>query len=416
MTGRDVFVIGARRTPNAKVGGPLRGQPVDALAAACIRVLLQDTGARATDVDEVVLGNVWGPGGNPARLAALGAGLGAETPGLTIDAQCASGLAAINVAARTIRSGDAELCLAGGTESASTAPWRVERPVGPGGLPTFRTRARFAPDGLPDPDMGPAADALAREYGISRLRQDTFAAESHRKAVRSQTAGRFDDELVAVVAGDQAPRDDSPRARFTLAALQRLSPMYGGDGEDGQHGEDGEANTVTVGTTAPINDAAAVVALASRSMCERLGLPAELQLVEGVTAGVDPRLPGAGPIAAVRGLLARHRLDPDDLDIVEFTEAFAGQTLACLDALGLDPSRVNVAGGALALGHPWGASGAVLVTRLFAEMVRRPAGPAAPVRGLATLAGAGGLGVATLFERRPSESRPSEGRPSERRP
>jgi acetyl-CoA C-acetyltransferase len=388
MTDREVFVIGARRTPIGRVGGRLRSLRVDTLAAACLRGLLDDTGARPAEVDEVVLGNVWGPGGNPARLAALDAGLGVETPGLTIDAQCASGLAAINLAARAIAAGSAELCLAGGAESASTAPWRVARPTGPAGLPTFQTRARFAPDGLPDPDMGPAADALAHEYGITRLRQDTFAADSHRKAVASQTAGRFDEELVAVRDDDPRPHDESPRARFTLRALQRLQPMYG------EHG------TVTVGTTAPINDAAAVVAVASRAMCERLGVRPELQLVEGITAGVDPRLPGAGPIAAVRELLARRKLGADDVDVVEFTEAFAGQTLACLDALDLDPARVNLGGGAIALGHPWGASGAVLVTRLFSEMVRRPEGPTPPRRGLAALAGAGGLGVATLLERR----------------
>lgn len=388
MTDREVFVIGARRTPIGRAGGRLRSLRVETLAAACIRALLEDTGARPTDVDEVLLGNVWGPGGNPARLAALDAGLGSSTPGLTIDAQCASGLAAINLAARAVASGAAELCLAGGVESVSTAPWRVARPSGPVGLPVFQGRARFAPEGFPDPDMGPAADDLAREHGVTRLRQDTFAAESHRKAVASQAAGRFDRELVAVEAGSHAPRDASPRARFTLAALQRLAPMYGEDG------------TVTVGTTAPINDAAAVVAVASRHRCERLGVPGVLQFVDGVTAGVDPRFPGAGPVAAVRQLLERRCLGADDLDIIEFTEAFAGQTLACLDALELDPARVNVAGGALALGHPWGASGAVLVTRLFSEMVRSPQGRSPPTRGLATLAGAGGVGVATLLERR----------------
>jgi acetyl-CoA C-acetyltransferase len=404
VTPRPVYVVAARRTPIGRAGGALRHLGPDALAAACIEAVLLDVGADGAEVDEVILGNVWGPGGNPARLAALRAGLGIQVPGSTVDVQCASGLAAINTGARLIATGGAELCLAGGVESVSTAPWRASRPTEPHRPPRFRTRAAFTPDGWPDPDMGPAADALAARHAVSRARQDAFAARSHRLALAAAEAGHFDAELVAIGAtprrggrrGTNWIRDESPRARFTATALARLGPLHG------------EGGTVTAGNTAPINDGAAVVALMSAAGCERLGVEPRLRLVDGVTAGVDPAEPGAGPVAAVRRLLTRTGIDDAaGVDRFELTEAFAGQALACLDLLGRDPDGANLDGGALALGHPWGASGAVLVTRLFTQLVRgtvggqigRPGVPDAPTTAIAAIAGAGGIGVATLFER-----------------
>jgi acetyl-CoA C-acetyltransferase len=254
--------------------------------------------------------------------------------------------------------------------------------------------------------MGPAADALARAHGVSRARQDRFALESHRKAVAAAGAGRFDGEIVPLPASNRAAahppppggwddpvvEDQSPRERLSLRSLSRFPPVFSPDG------------TVTAGNASPVNDGAAVAAVVSAALHRRLGSPPALRVVDSVAAGVDPTMPGAGPIAATRRLFTRvSRLGVGDVDIVEFTEAFAGQTLACLDALAIAPERVNVAGGAIALGHPWGASGAVLVARLFTEMVRAPASapqPAsAPRYGLAAVAGAGGIGVATLFER-----------------
>jgi acetyl-CoA C-acetyltransferase len=399
---REAFVVAARRTPIGRVGGVLRHLRVESLAAPVIRAVLADVALATGDVNEVVLGNAWGPGGNPARVAALTAGLDHAVPGLTVDRQCASGLEAINLAARLVRDGAADVCLAGGAESVSTAPWRIDRPATVYQTPVFSDRARFAPDAVGDPDMGPAADALARAHGISRDRQDRFALDSHRKAVAAAAAGRFAGEVVPMPASNRAAAqppppdgwddpitgDQSPRARLTLRSLARFPPVFGADG------------TVTAGNASPINDGAAVVAIVSAAVHHRLGGPPALRIVDGIAAGVDPTMPGAGPIAATRRLLARvPHVGVDALDLIEFTEAFAGQTLACLDALGIAVERVNVGGGAIALGHPWGASGAVLVTRLFTEMVRATHPGSAPRHGLATVAGAGGVGVATLFER-----------------
>ena len=401
----EAFVVAARRTPIGRVGGVLRNLRVESLAAPVMRAVLADAGLAAGDVDEVVLGNVWGPGGNPARVAALTAGLDQSVPGLTIDRQCASGLEAINLAARLVRDGAAEVCLAGGVESVSTAPWRIDKPATLYQTPAFSSRARFAPDAAGDPEMGPAADTLARVHGVSRARQDQFAADSHRKAIAAAAAGRFDGEIVALPASNRAAAgpppaggwvdpimvDQSPRAGLTARSLSRFPPVFSPDG------------TVTAGNSSPINDGAAVVAVVSDAVRRRIELPTALRVVEGVAAGVDPAMPGAGPIAATQALFKRvATVELNAVDLVELTEAFAGQALACVDALGIAEERLNVAGGAIALGHPWAASGAVLVTRLFTEMVRAPqagAGEPAPRYGLATVAGAGGLGVATLFER-----------------
>lgn len=400
MSVRDAHVVAARRTPIGRVGGALRLLRVESLVAPVLRAVLADTGLQPDDVDEVVLGNVWGPGGNPARLAALTAGLDVAVPGLTVDRQCASGLEAINVAMRLVRSGGADVCLAGGVESTSTAPWRVRRPATIYDRPVFIDRAPFAPADVGDPEMGPAADALARAHGISRGRQDAFALASHRKAIAAARAGRLAREIVALPPSnraaaaappdggypDAATADESPRPRLTLRALQRMPPVFTADG------------TATAGNTARINDGAAVVAVVSDQVRRRLEQPA-LRIIDGVAAGVDPALPGAGPISATRLLLERNPdVDLAAIDLIEITEAFAGQALACLDALGLDEQRVNVGGGAIAVGHPWGASGAVLLCRLFTELVRAPQAPAQST-GLAMIAGAGGVGVATLVRR-----------------
>jgi acetyl-CoA C-acetyltransferase len=252
----------------------LRHLRVESLAAPVIRAVLADAGLDPGDVDEVVLGNVWGPGGNPARVAALTAGLDPAVPGLTVDRQCASGLEAVNLAARLVCDGAAGVCLAGGVESVSTAPWRVDKPASLYQTPAFSGRARFAPDTAGDPEMGPAADALSRAYGISRERQDRFALDSHRKAVAARDAGRFDGEIAALPASNRAAatppggwdhaiaEDESPRARLTLRTLSRFPPVFAPDG------------TVTAGNASPINDGAAVAAVVSaRASRETAGAP-----------------------------------------------------------------------------------------------------------------------------------------------
>lgn len=387
---RRPVVIAARRTAVGRAGGVLAGAGLSGLLATVIRGVLADARADPALVDDVVVGNAAGGGGNPARLAALEAGLPVGVPGVTVDRQCGSGLEAIVLASRLVASGAGELYLAGGGESVSTAPWRVSPPARPGALPRFYARARFAPDSVGDPDMGVAAENVAAAFGVSRRRQDEFALRSHRRAVDARRKGLFTGEIVPVVtAGGEVTEDECPRPGTSLAALAALPPAFAPEG------------TVTAGNSCPLNDGASMAVVTSVAAARRLGHARGLGFVDAATAGVDPNLLGVGPVASTRRLVARNPgLDPGAVDRVEFNEAFASQVLASLDALGIDPEGVNLDGGALALGHPYGASGAILVTRLFSQLVRDP-GPGLPSpggRGLAMLGIAGGLGITALFE------------------
>ena len=325
---------------------------------------------------DVVLGNCTGPGGDVARVAALAAGLPHDVPALTVDRQCASGLAALDVGAALLH-GRRGVVLAGGVESASTAPLRFW----PGEPPQRYERAPFAPAALGDPDMGLAADLLAEKAGVDRERQDAYAVRSHALAVKHQRTGGFDAELVPV-AGVRT--DERPRL-LTKERLARLRPAFRSVDEGG---------TVTAGNSCGVNDGAAVVAVVDADTHRRLGRPG-LRLLATASAGVDPNLPGLGLVPAVEQALEAAELRLDQIDVVELNEAFAGQVLACCDALALDPDRVCIEGGALALGHPWGASGALLVVRLFSQLVRADAGR----YGLAAIAAGGGQGVAMVVER-----------------
>jgi len=376
----DAVIVAARRTPVI----PVAAEPAarhrflhpHELAAPVLAALAGEPGGElagpgaGVPVDDVVLGCARGPGGDVARVAAL-AGLGIDVPGVSVDRQCGSGLEAIRLASALVAAGAADVVLAGGVESAST------------GLPG---RASFAPPGFPDPEMGCAAEDLAHERGISRERQDAYALRSHRLAAAARAEGAFDAELVAVAG---LVRDERPRTAMNPALLARFPAAFTPGG------------SVTAGNTSGISDGAAAVAVVSESVRARLGLPG-LRVVGSAVAGVDPALPGLGPVPAVRNLVRRHGLTLDDVAVLEITEAFAAQVLACTDELGLDPSgaddaRVCPQGGAIGLGHPWGASGALLVVRLFAELVRapRPLGR----YGLATCAVGGGQGIALLVER-----------------
>ena len=383
----DAVIVAARRSVIGVAGHGLRNVAVERLAADVLQSVVTDVAAdagveRASIVEamaDVVLGNVMGPGGNVARLSALTAGFGFGVAGLTVDRQCGSGLEAINLAAALVRSGAGAFYLAGGAESPSTAPWRFVRPTTPAELPQPYARARFSPPEIGDPDMGVAAETVAREYGISRQRQDAFAARSHRLALAARQAAVFEPELVAIAGLDQ---DERPRAGLTEAKLARFPAAFVPGG------------TVTAGNTCGVNDGAAVVAVTTNAWREAHGLPG-LRVVGFEVAGVDPNRCGIGVVPAVERLLTRCGLGVADLGVVEITEAFAGQVLACLDVLGIDEQIVCPDGGAIALGHPWGATGAVLMVRLFTTMVRRRG----PRFGLATCAIGGGLGVATLVER-----------------
>ncbi|MBF8190265.1 thiolase family protein [Nonomuraea sp. K274] len=371
----EPVVVAARRTPIGTAGHAFKDLTVDRLAAPVLAAVARDVPGRR--VDDVVLGNCMGPGGNVARVSALAAGLGHGVPGLTVDRQCGSGLAAILVAGQAVRGGEMDLVIAGGAESASTAPLRTRR-----GEAEPYDRAPFAPGGAPDPDMGPAAEALAAACGVNRPRQDAYACRSHARALAAREAGRFAAEIVPVGGrrGDQRPRP------LREASLARLPAAFVPDG------------TVTAGNSSPVSDGAAAVALVPGRL--RGGLPG-MRLVAGSVVGCDPALPGWGPVPAVRRVLARAGVELERVAAVEIVEAFAAQVLAVTDALGLDPlgeddERVCPDGGALALGHPWGATGAVVVTRLFSRLVR--GGAPAGTLGLAAAAVGGGLGVAALFE------------------
>jgi acetyl-CoA C-acetyltransferase len=368
-------VVAALRSPIGTAGGSLASVGAADLAAPVLAALGPSyAGLR---VREVVLGNCMGPGGDVARVAALTAGLPVDVPALTVDRQCGSGLAAVDVAASMLRASPG-LVLAGGVESASTAPWRYW----PGEPAQRYERAPFAPASVGDPDMGWAADVLAEKCGVSRVRQDAYAARSHALAAATRDSGCFDAEVVPVAG---VRRDERPRARLTAARLARLPTAFRPADEGG---------TVTVGNACGVNDGAAAVALVDAVTHRRLDVPG-LRVLATATAGVDPNLPGIGLVPAAQQALAVAGLTVDDLHVIELNEAFAGQVLACCDALAVDPDRVCVQGGALALGHPWGASGAVLLVRLFAQLAH-----ADDERyGLAAIAVGGGQGVAMVVER-----------------
>ncbi|MEI4273886.1 thiolase family protein [Klenkia sp. LSe6-5] len=351
-------VVAALRSAIGTAGHAFASVPAAELAAP---VLAAVAAAVPVAPAEVLLGNCTGPGGDLARVAALTAGLPVEVPALTVDRQCASGLAAVALAARAVRT-EPGLALTGGVESASTS--------------TRPGRAVFAPPALGDPDMGPAADTLAARFGVTRAEQDAYAARSHARAVAAQQAGRFDAEVVPVAG---VARDERPRPGLTEQRLARLRPAWGGTG--------------TAGNSCGVNDGAAVVAVVDAATHAELAVPG-LRVLATATTGSDPALPGLSLVPAARAALERAGLGLDDLDVVELNEAFAGQVLACCRALDLDPGRVCPQGGALALGHPWGASGAVLVVRLFSQLVRAGGGR----YGLAAIAAGGGQGVAVVVE------------------
>ena len=369
-------ILEALRSPIGTAGRSLADVSAAELAAPVLAAVAARVDRAGGVPRDVLLGNCTGPGGDVARVAVLHAGLPDTLPGLTVDRQCASGLAAIALAASLVKV-EPGVLLAGGVESASTAPWRFWPPSGDA-EPVRYGRAPFAPADVGDPDMGPAADDLARACGIDRAEHDEYAARSHARAIATVQAGGFDAEIVPVAG---VTRDDRPRAGLTVPRLARLRPAFGPDG------------THTAGNSCGINDGAAVVAVADAASHRRLDLPG-LRVLATATAGLDPTRPGLSLAPAAVRALERAGLTLDDIDVVEFNEAFAGQVLACCRSIGLDAGRVCPQGGALALGHPWGASGAVLAVRLFSQLVRQHSGR----YGLAAIAAGGGQGVAMVVE------------------
>ncbi|SFL56451.1 thiolase family protein [Salibacterium qingdaonense] len=378
---RKPVIVCCGRTPIGKAGGSLRQIAPERMAAAVFCHLLEETGVPAEDINDVVLGNVIGPGGNLARLSALAAGFPVSVPGVTVDRQCGSGMEAVSLASRLIQAGAGDVYIAGGVESVSLAPWKMEKPGNHyKEYPRFYERARFSPEEIGDPNMGTAAERTAEVYGISRQDQDAFAAESHRKAVHAREQGWYNEEIVPLPGSGE---DEGPRTNISPSLLQRMPPAFV------------EKGTVTAGNSCPVNDGAAAVLLMSEEKAEEYGLAPELEVVDTAAAGVDPNIPGLGAVPAVKQCLADNGLHINDISQMEFNEAFASQTLACLRELSMPLDNVNTGGGAIALGHPYGASGAVNITRLWSEMKRRQT-----KIGIAVMGIGGGMGTAVLCRNR----------------
>jgi acetyl-CoA C-acetyltransferase len=400
MSTRDVWICNPKRTAIGKLGGALSSVRPDDLLAHALATVVRDAGLDPAALDEVIAGcaNQAGEDNrNVARMAALVAGLPDALPAHTVNRLCASGLTAVHTGARMIRAGDADLVLAGGVESMSRAPYSLPKNVSgkpqSGNVtaydtalgwryPNPRLEARF-----PLESMGETAENLAERHAVSREDQDAFALASHQKAVAAIEAGAFVAEItpVEVPAGkgqvSRVERDEGPRPDTTLAALAKLVPVFRKGG------------TVTAGNSSTLNDGAAALVLASDAAVRAHGLRPLARIVAMAEAGVDPRVMGIGPVPATEKALARAGWRVGDLDLIELNEAFAAQSLAVVRALGLDPARVNVNGGAIALGHPLGMSGARVLTTLVHAMTHRGAR-----RGLATLCVGVGQGVACLVE------------------
>jgi 3-oxoadipyl-CoA thiolase len=397
---RDAWIVDAVRTPIGRYGGALASVRPDDLAALVIRAIVDRTGVDPASVEDVILGcaNQAGEDNrNVARMAALVAGLPVEVAGLTVNRLCGSGLQAINSAAHAIAVGDGEVFIAGGVESMSRAPYVMLKPEsalerGTHELVDSTLGWRFVNPRLhaayPAISLGETAECVADDWSISRARQDAFALASQQRAVAAIAAGRFDGQLVPVPIpqrkGDPVlvTRDEHPRADTSAEALARLRPAFR------------EGGSVTAGNASGINDGASALLLVEADRARAVGLRPVARIVATAVAGVDPRVMGIGPVPAVRKVLGRAGLTTADLDLVELNEAFASQSVACIDELGLDPARVNVNGGAIALGHPLGASGARLVTMLVHELVRTGGR-----YGLAAMCIGVGQGIATVVER-----------------
>ncbi len=399
-TDRDALILGAVRSPVGRHGGALSRMRPDDLLARVIEGLLERTGVPADRVEDVIMGDANGAGEdnrNVARMAALLAGLPIEVAGQTINRLCGSGLQAVVSAGHAIRCGEGDLFIAGGVESMSRAPWVMLKPED--GFPRRAPEVadttvgwRFTNPAMPERwtiGLGETAEVVAEEYGVSREDQDAFALESQRRAGRALEEGRFRDEIVPIDAPTgrkgataRVVVDEHPRPEVTAEKLARLRPAFR------------QGGTVTAGNASGINDGAAAVLVGSREAARELGLEPLARLGASAVAGVDPDRMGIGPIPAVRKALERAGLDVSDLDLVELNEAFAAQALPCIRELGLDPEIVNVNGGAIALGHPLGATGAKLLTTLVHEMRRRGSHT-----GLVSMCIGVGQGIASIVHR-----------------
>ena len=389
----EIYIVGAARTPIGKFGGTLAKIPASDLGALVIRKVLERAGVPLDQVSEVIMGQVLtaGVGQNPARQAAIKAGLSEMIPSMTINKVCGSGLKAAMLGAQAIANGDSDIVVAGGQESMSLSPHALMGSRDGFRMGDAKLVDTMIIDGLWDVynqyHMGVTAENVAREYAVTREEQDLFAVASQNKAEAAQKAGRFKDEIIAVeIASRKGPvvfsDDEFIRLGATIEAMKGLKPAFDRNG------------TVTAANASGINDGAAAVVLASSRKVKELNLKVLGRIKAFASAGVDPKYMGMGPVPASKRTLARAGWEPKDLDVMEINEAFAAQAIAVNRQMGWDTKKVNVNGGAIALGHPIGASGCRVLVTLLHEMQKRDA-----KRGLASLCIGGGMGVALAVER-----------------
>jgi acetyl-CoA C-acetyltransferase len=390
----NVVIVDGVRTPIGAFGGTLAGTPASKLGAVVIKALLERNGVAPEQVDEVILGQILtaGTGQNPARQAAMEAGLPQECPAMSINKLCGSGLKAVHLAAQAIKCGDADVVIAGGQENMSIAPHLLPRSREGQRMGDWKMEDSMLKDGLMcafnDYHMGVTAENIAKKWGLSRDDQDAFAAASQQKCEQAQADNVFANEIAAVTIpqrkGDPIlfDRDEYPKAGVTADGLAKLRPAFDREG------------TVTAGNASGINDGAAAVLVMSEDKAKELGLTPMATIVSYASAGVDPAIMGTGPIPSTRKALDKAGWKVDDLDLIESNEAFAAQSMSVNAELGWDTDKVNISGGAIALGHPVGASGARVLVTLLHGMQRTDA-----KKGLATLCIGGGQGVALTVER-----------------
>ena len=389
----DIVIVGAARSAIGKFGGTLAKTPASDLGAHVMKKLLERSGVRPEQVSEVILGQVLaaGVGQNPARQAAIKAGLPDMIPAMTINKVCGSGLKAVMLAAQSVANGDSDLVVAGGQENMSIAPHVLNGSRDGFRMGDAKMVDSMIVDGLWDAfnqyHMGVTAENVAKEYAVTREEQDEFAVKSQNKTEAAQKAGRFKDEIIPFeIPSRKGPvvfaDDEYPRHGATLEALKGLKPAFDKNG------------TVTAANASGINDGAAMVLVTSARKARELGLKPIARIKAFASAGVDPKYMGMGPVPASKRCLARAGWEPKDLELMEINEAFASQAIAVNRQMGWDTSRVNVNGGAIALGHPIGASGCRILVTLLHEMHKRDA-----KKGLASLCIGGGMGVALAVER-----------------
>ncbi|HGA4606648.1 TPA: acetyl-CoA C-acetyltransferase [Streptococcus pyogenes] len=392
---KEVVITSAYRTPIGNFGGVFKSLSAVDLGVTVVTKILADTGLKSDAIDEVIFGNVLhaGLGQNVARQVALNAGLSYDTPAFTIDMVCGSGLKAVELGAQKIQTGNADIVLVGGTENMSQAPYVLQGQRWGSRMGDSKVVDTLLKDGLSDAfagyHMGITAENIVQQYGLTREEQDAFAADSQRKAQLAIEKGRFKEEIAPVTIPQRkgepllVDQDEYPKFGTTVDKLAKLRPAFIKD-----------EGTVTAGNASGINDGAAAILLMSKEKSEELGLPILAKITSYASAGVDPSIMGCGPIPATKKALAKAQLTIDDIDLIEANEAFAAQALAVSRDLGFDNEKVNVNGGAIALGHPIGASGARILVTLLAEMAKRD------VRhGLATLCIGGGQGQSIIVTR-----------------